>query len=111
MGPVEGRVDDTITFSGGAQISAMLLERIVRAIPGVARFQFKQTSRDAVQLLVVPDRRFSEESRVLLGRIQDQLSRQAGVSIAIEPVLVDEIAVLPNGKHASLVRLEDQTPR
>lgn len=107
MGMVEGRVDDTLTFSGGTEVSSAMLERIVRAIPGVARFQFRQTSRDALQLLVVADRRFTDQSLEKLRGTQEQFALQAGIRIDIAPVLVDEIEVLPNGKHQAVIRLEE----
>jgi phenylacetate-coenzyme A ligase PaaK-like adenylate-forming protein len=109
MGMVEGRVDDTLTFSDGTEVSAAMLERIVRAVPGVARFQFRQISRDALQLLVVADHRFTEASLKQLRGTQEQFVLEAGIRIDIDPVLVDEIEVLPNGKHQAVVRLDAAT--
>lgn len=107
----EGRVDDTVTFSDGTVISAMLLERLVRGIPGIARFQFRQTAPDALELLVIKDQRFTEKTRETLADTQRRFASESGVRVQITPLFVDAIAPTRSGKHKSVVALKDETPR
>lgn len=110
MSQVTGRVDDVLVFSGGAEVSGILLERLVRPTYGVARFQIQQTSRDSIRLLLVPDSRYGEKTLTELKDLQERFERLAGIRIDVAPVLVDEIPLTPSGKQKAVVRLEDEAP-
>ena len=99
---VRGRIDNVIV-SGGVNISLDRVERIVRAVPGLA----------SAVVIGVPDDRWGEASVVVASRgealrrsesVQLEEARTA-VAAEIGPharptrlVLVDELATLPSGK-------------
>jgi len=99
---VRGRIDNVIV-SGGVNISLDRVERVVRAVPGLA----------SAVVIGVPDARWGEASVVVAPRgealrrsesVQLEEARTA-VSAEIGPharpsrlVLVDELATLPSGK-------------
>ena len=99
---VRGRIDNVIV-SGGVNVSLDRVERIVRAVPGLA----------AAVVIGVPDDRWGEASVVVASRgealrrsesVQLEEAR-AAVAAEIGPharptrlVLVDELATLPSGK-------------
>lgn len=110
MGPVAGRVDDILEFSGGTRISGMLLERLVRRIHGVAHFQVQQTSRDSLRVLIVPNHEYGARTQAEFEELRQHFAEQAGVAIDISPVLVDQIPVTRSGKQKSIVRLDEEAP-
>jgi len=83
----------------------MLLERMVRWIPGIVRFQFLQTAPDALELLVIADSRFNETSMHALGETQRHLKEASGAVVRLTPRVVDDIPLARSGKHRSVVPL------
>jgi phenylacetate-CoA ligase len=107
----EGRVDDCLRFADGTEVSALALERTIRAIPGIARFQFRQTAPDTLELRVIKGNGFGEATIARLADTQQRFAESSGTGVRILPMIVDEIALTPGGKHRSVVPLEDETPR
>lgn len=110
MSQVTGHIDDVLVFSGGAEVSGILLERLVRPTYGIARFQIQQTSRDSLRLLFVPDHRYGERTRAELKTLQDRFARLTGDSVVLTPMLVGEIPLSASGKQPALVRLDEGAP-
>ncbi|MDZ4168692.1 MAG: hypothetical protein U1E26_03430 [Coriobacteriia bacterium] len=110
MGQVTGHIDDVLVFSGGAEVSGILLERLVRPTYGIARFQIQQTSRDSLTLLIVPNQRYGERTQAELADLQDRFAQLTGASVVLTPVLVDAIPLLSSGKLPGVVRLDEEAP-
>lgn len=102
-----GRVADTLTFSDGTVISSVIPERVVRHVPGIARFQFRQIEPDVLELLIVKAAQFGETIDAAIPHMEDELEHEAGFRVKIRPRLVDDIPVTPAGKHRFVIPLGD----
>ena len=78
------------------------LADVFLAAEGVRRWQIRQTAPDAVQMLVVPGRTWSDGARAgLLERMQKRI----GDRMRVELHLVDEITTTAAGKFQTIMPL------
>lgn len=101
-----GRVGDILAFSDGTVISSLLPERVVRGVPGIARFQFRQIESDVLELLIVRTAQFPESVDGVASRMEDELEKAAGFRATITLRFVDEIPVTSSGKHRYVIPLD-----
>ena len=78
---LEGRTDDTLTFSGGVRAAPLGLYALLKEIPGVRRFQLVQREQDVLELrLLAEDREAAfETARRELGAYLKSLGADVGI--------------------------------
>ena len=111
MGRLVGRLTGTATLSDGTVLTPYALEELVQGVPGIARFQFRQTSQDAFDLLVVRAPHDQSGLDAALGDIGRKFSEQNGPSVDFRVCYVDDIPLTSSGKHLYVVALQDETPQ
>lgn len=97
---VVGRQTDFIVAPDGRIMHALAVIYVLRAVPGVAQFKLIQHALDRIEVLVVPDTRWSDAARdaVLQG-----LQARLGESVQFDLKLQDTIAPEKSGKHRYVV--------
>ncbi len=103
LAEVRGRLTDQIVCRAGDQIRrmhALALIYVLREVDGIRQFRITQRSLDELDVDVVPNARFSDNSEraILLG-----LRRRVGDDVAIRLSRRDHIPPTPSGKHACVV--------
>ena len=97
---VEGREDDLLLGHDGALVDGNIIGQLLRPVPGVGAFQFRQKSQYEARLLLVrqtPDAVIDEAS--ILAQLKKVLPDTV---VAIE--YVDEIAPTASGKLRYAIR-------
>ena len=97
---VEGREDDLLLGHDGVLVHGNIIGQLLRPVPGVGAFQFRQRSQQEARLLLVrqtPDAEIDEAS--ILAQLKKALPDTA---VAIE--YVDEIAPTASGKLRYAIR-------
>ncbi|MEW6118602.1 MAG: phenylacetate--CoA ligase family protein [Pseudomonadota bacterium] len=97
---VIGRQTDFILTSDGRIMHALALIYVLRATPGVARFRIEQHAVDDIEVRVVPDAAWRDESRQT---IVSGLSARLGPQCRIAFRLTDHIPAERSGKHRYVV--------
>lgn len=103
LAEVRGRLTDQIVCRAGDQIRrmhALALIYVLREVDGIRQFRITQRSLDELDVDVVPNARFSDNSEraILLG-----LRRRVGDDVAIHLSRRDHIPPTSSGKHACVV--------
>lgn len=97
---VEGRAFDVIVAPDGRSIGGFFWTWLSRSVPGIARFQIEQRSRDGIVFRIVPGAGWRPENeRVLASSIAETCGR--GFSVRFETV--GEIPLTRAGKHRFIV--------
>jgi phenylacetate-CoA ligase len=97
---VAGRTTDFVVRSDGAIMHALAVIYVVRATEGVAEFKLIQHAIDAVEVLVVPEARWSSESAAaIVGGLRQRLGDRCRVTVR----LVNSIAPESSGKFRYVV--------
>jgi phenylacetate-CoA ligase len=97
---VVGRSTDFLVKSDGTIMHALAGIYVLRAIEGVAEFKLIQHDLRDVEVLVVRNTNWREES---LRKIEMGLKRRMGDNVNIRIQLVDDIAPETSGKHRYVV--------
>jgi len=100
---ITGRQSDYLLAANGSRVNGTALTTLLYDVPGIRRFQYRQTHPDRVKLSVVP----------LDARSQEQLSKDLPVRVkrlagllrgsTVEVVFVDEIVPSASGKHRYII--------
>lgn len=103
LAEVRGRLTDQIVCRAGDQIRrmhALALIYVLREVDGIRQFRITQRSLDELDVDVVANARFSDNSEraILLG-----LRRRVGDDVVIRLSRRDHIPPTPSGKHACVV--------
>jgi len=84
----------------GRVLHGTVLSTVLKVFPEVARWQVRQTAPDALRVLVVPTRHWSESSaQAIAGKMAEKLGR--GVHYEVE--VVETIPLSPAGKFQTIV--------
>jgi phenylacetate-CoA ligase len=97
---VVGRKTDFVVCGDGTVMHALAVIYVLRAVEGIAEFKFIQHSVREVEVLIVPDDRWSESGRK---RVVDGLQARLGHDAQIDLRLVEAIAPEASGKHRYVV--------
>ena len=97
---IMGRTTDFVVRSDGTIMHALGVIYVLRAAEGVAEFKFIQHGLDNIEVLVIPNRMWSEASR---GEILRGLHARLGDEVNINLCMVDSIAPEASGKHRYVV--------
>ena len=97
---IMGRTTDFIVRSDGTIMHALGVIYVLRAAEGVEEFKFIQHELDNIEVLVIPNRMWSEASR---SEILRGLHSRLGDDVNIELRMVDTIAPESSGKHRYVV--------
>jgi phenylacetate-CoA ligase len=99
IGSIIGRLDDVVITPEG-RIIGFLLYYAIHGIRNVRATQIIQDKLDELSVLVVPKRGFSKSESV---RIEENIKERVGEGMKITVNLVNEIALLPNGKFRGVI--------
>lgn len=102
--PVQGRSRHVIRTAGGRVIYGMAVSTVVKPYTEVRRWQLRQTSEHALQLLVVPTDRWRPE---VADGLRVGLEERFGPGIAFRVEAVDDIPLAPGGKLQTIVPLDE----
>jgi phenylacetate-CoA ligase len=97
---VVGRQTDFIAAADGRIMHALAVIYVLRAIPGVAQFKLIQHAVDRLEVLVVPDARWSDAAREA---VMQGLRGRLGPELSVDLKLVEAIAPEASGKHRYVV--------
>jgi len=100
MKTILGRQDDFIVCPDGRMVIPINFEHIFRPIQGIAQYKVIQQSRSKLNVLVVKDRNFSDET---LERIVEEVGKVVGENMSIAPRVVEKIEKEKSGKLRSVV--------
>lgn len=92
-----GRSTDTLVRDDGVRVHGLALIYVLRELPGVDRFRIHQQKNRQVAIHVVPGAEF-DRARISTG-IVDRVRKVLGPGIEVEVDLVEDLPVLPSGKH------------
>ena len=97
---VIGRNTDFVVRTDGTIMHALAVIYVIRATEGVKEFKFIQLSTDTVNILIIPDDRWTPESEAkIVAGIQNRLGKDVEVVIQ----LVEQIPAEASGKHRYVV--------
>ncbi len=102
---IEGRTDDTLTFSGDVRVAPMSLYKVLEEVPGLRRFQLVQRAADRVELRLLADdspAAFDAAKRALLLFFEDK-----GLSVTVLSSPIAPQADPVSGKFKHVYRAED----
>lgn len=97
---VVGRSTDFVVRADGTVMHALAVIYVLRATVGVAEFKFIQHATDEVEVLVVPDARWSEAAE---GQVVAGLRARLGPELRVTVRRVEAIAPESSGKHRYVV--------
>jgi len=100
IGEVLGRTTDFVVRTDGAIMHALAVIYVLRAVPGVGEFKIVQHSLQDIEVQVVPDARWNEDSRAA---IEYGLCQRLGKDVRIDIQLVEAIPPEASGKHRYVV--------
>ena len=93
---VEGRVTDFITRADGTVMHALAVIYAIRGTPGVAEFKLVQHTVRDLEVVVVPDSRWTAESRA---QMTTGLQARLGADVHVDIRTVEAIPAEVSGKH------------
>ncbi len=100
MGEIFGRNTDFVVRADGTIMHALAVIYVLRAVEGVGEFKFIQNSVSDVEVLIVPNARWVDESRrAIIKGICERLGSEIRVTIR----LVDAIDAEASGKYRYVV--------
>lgn len=97
---VVGRQTDFIVAADGRIMHALAVIYVLRAIPGVGQFKLIQHTVNQIEVLIVPDSRWTDHARIA---VIEGLHARLGSDLAVEIKLQDSIAPEASGKHRYVV--------
>jgi phenylacetate-CoA ligase len=100
VGEVVGRSTDFVVRADGAIMHALAVIYVLRAVDGVSEFKIIQHEVGRIEVLVVPDARWTTAGAAAIER---GLQGRLGADVRIEIRVVDSIAPEPSGKHRYVV--------
>ena len=92
---IDGRVLDAIRTADGRYLPGEFFPHMLKDVPGVARFQLVQRQLERLDLSIVRDADFNEDS---LNMIRHEVHKVLGDSIELDCHFVDDIPLTPSGK-------------
>jgi phenylacetate-CoA ligase len=100
LGSVMGRTTDFILRADGTIMHALAVIYVLRAVEGVGEFKFIQHTVDAVEVRIVPNSRWcNESSSAVVSGIHARLGKQ----VRVELRLVEAIPPEASGKYRYVV--------
>jgi phenylacetate-CoA ligase len=100
IGDITGRCTDFIIRQDGTIMHALAVIYILREIEGIAEFKFIQHALDVIEILVVPDDRWSSEAE---SRIRRGIEARLGSDVRMDIRIVDSIPSDASGKYRYVV--------
>jgi len=100
IGEVVGRSTDFVVRADGTIMHALAVIYVLRAVDGIREFKLIQHELDRVEVLVVPDGRWTPSSAAA---IEQGLQARLGLDVRIEIKQVGGIALEASGKHRYVV--------
>lgn len=100
IGEVAGRHTDFVVRADGTIMHALAVIYILRAVAGIGQFKCIQHAPDAMEVLVVPDRGWSDECRA---RIATGLRARLGAELRVDCRVLDVIPAEASGKYRYVV--------
>jgi len=100
IGEVVGRSTDFVVRADGTIMHALAVIYVLRAIEGIREFKIIQHELDRIEVLVVPDARWTPAAAAAIER---GLQARLGADVRIETHVVDDIAPEASGKHRYVV--------
>ena len=97
---VVGRQTDFIVAADGRIMHALAVIYVLRAIPGVGQFKLIQHTVNQIDVLIVPDSRWTDSAHTA---VIEGLRARLGSDLAVEIKLQDSIAPEASGKHRYVV--------
>jgi phenylacetate-CoA ligase len=97
---VEGRTFDVVLTEDGRALGGTFWTRITRLMPGIVEFRVTQETRSGILLEIVPNDRFTDDSKEMLLRI---IRRFCGTNFNVDLRVTSEIPRTPSGKRRFVV--------
>jgi len=107
MSPVLGRTLHTIRAPDGRTLNTVVVSAIMGPIPGIRRYQVRQTGPRELLVLIVPG---SEWAPATEEAIRRGLRERLGESFAYEVRPVEAIQLAPSGKFQTIIPLSNTPP-
>jgi phenylacetate-CoA ligase len=92
---IDGRVLDAIRTADGRYLPGEFFPHMLKDVPGVARFQLVQRQLERLDLSIVRDAEFNEDSLITIRR---EVKKVLGNSIELDCHFVDDIPLTRSGK-------------
>ncbi|MBN8924799.1 MAG: polysaccharide biosynthesis protein [Rhodanobacter sp. 68-29] len=92
---VDGRKLDAIRTPDGHLLPGEFFPHMLKDVPGLRRFQLVQRQLDRLELSMVCDERFDDDS---LAYIRRELAKVVGDGVTLDCRLVEDIPLTPSGK-------------
>jgi phenylacetate-CoA ligase len=92
---IDGRVLDAIRTADGRYLPGEFFPHMLKDVPGVARFQLVQRQLERLDLSIVRDADFNEDSLITIRR---EVKKVLGDSIELDCHFVDDIPLTRSGK-------------
>ena len=100
LAEVVGRSTDFVVRSDGAIMHALSVIYVLRDVAGIAQFKLIQHSLQDFEVLVAPDRHWSDSART---KVSAGLAQRLGNDVRIRIRTVDEIPIEASGKYRYVV--------
>jgi phenylacetate-CoA ligase len=100
LSEVVGRTTDFVVRPDGVIMHALAVIYVLRAVEGIAEFKLIQHALREVEVLLVPDSRWSEARHA---QVMNGLAARLGSEVRIRISLVDAIPVEASGKYRYVV--------
>jgi phenylacetate-CoA ligase len=100
LSEVVGRTTDFVVRPDGVVMHALAVIYVLRAVEGIAQFKVIQHALHDVEVLVVPDSRWSAQNHA---KVVSGLAARLGNDVRITLRLVDDIPVEASGKYRYVV--------
>ena len=92
---IDGRVLDAIRTADGRYLPGEFFPHMLKDVPGIARFQLVQRKLERLDLSIVRDANFNEDSLIT---IRQEVRKVLGDSIELDCHFVDDIPLTRSGK-------------
>jgi phenylacetate-CoA ligase len=108
LSEVQGRSTDFVVRQDGTIMHALSVIYVLRAVEGIAEFKFIQHTVNDVEVLVVPDAKWSDAARSQLGA---GLVARLGTGVRVTVRRVEAIPAEASGKYRYVVSHVPLSPR
>jgi phenylacetate-CoA ligase len=102
MSPVLGRTQHTIRAPDGRTLNTVVISAIMGGIPGVRRYQVRQTGARDLLVLIIPGKGWSA---MMEDAIHRGFQERLGDAFRYDILLVDDIRLAPTGKFQTVIPL------
>lgn len=94
-----GRIYDSFLTPEGDSIHGTYFVRLLAALKGIVVFQYVQRQRDRIELKLVRNGEFSQETQNVVDGLEARIKADVTPSLSLDVLFVDDIPRTGGGKH------------